>query len=133
MRPTFDERDAEILRAREAAFNRVAGPRVGDFLKTPAGYLRFTYEWEDAIQTTDRPSESGESGSFYLGNGYASYSGSLDSGVPKTEIVPTSEVKSGRFWFFHHDWQQAHNGVDFTLPCRVFQRVQTGELCAGGA
>lgn len=123
MTPQFDVRDEEIRKTRQTAFDATKNPRVGDFLKTDRGYLRFTYEWPDGMQTTCYPSESGESGSFYLGDGYASYSGSLDSAIPKGELIATDEIKDGRFWFFHHDWYQAHNGVDFTLPCRVYRRA----------
>lgn len=123
--PNFDATDAGILQTKQESFNRVEGPRVGDFLKiAPDTFLRFTYDWNDTIQTTDRPQSSAYGcGSFYLGNGYADYSGSLDSGIDKSLLRDTGETMDGSFWFFHHNWQQAHNGVDFTIPCRVFEKV----------
>jgi hypothetical protein len=124
MRPEFDAVDAEILNKRELAFNKVSGPRVGDFLRTPEGFLRFTHDWGDSIQTTVRPSHPchGDE-SFYLSDGCASFSGSLDSAIPKEQLRDTDEKQDGSFWFFHHDFAQAHNGVHFTIACRVFECV----------
>lgn len=126
MRETFDSRDAEILAVRERLFNEMEGPRVGDFLSSPEGFLRFTHDWGDAIQTTVRPPHpcSGD-GSFYLGEGFASFSGSLDPSIDKTKLQDTGEKQHGSFWFFHHDFWGAGRGVTFRIPCRVFRL--TGE------
>jgi hypothetical protein len=124
MRPEFDAVDAEILKERELSFNQMEGPRVGDFLRTPEGFLRFTHDWGDTIQTTVRPSHpcNGDA-SFYLGDGYVSFSGSLDSGIDKELLRDTGEKQEGPFWFFHHDYAMAHNSVHFRTACRVFERV----------
>jgi len=126
MRPEFDAVDAEILKQRELFFNEVQGPRVGDFLRVPEGFLRFTHDWGDTIQTTLRADHPcyGDT-SFYLSNGCASFSGSLDSGIAKESLHDTGEKKDGSFWFFHHDSAQAHNGVHFKIACRVFEQVQS--------
>lgn len=126
MRPEFDNVDAEILKERELSFNRMKGPRVGDFLRTPEGFLRFTHDWVNRIQTTVRPSHpcNGDA-SFYLGDGHVSFSGSLDSAIAKESLRDTSQKQEGSFWFFHHDSAQAHNGVYFRIACRVFEEVQS--------
>lgn len=117
--PTFDQQDAEILNRRISLYNRRTGPRVGDFLRMQDGaMLRFTHDWGDDIQTTIKG--CGDA-SFYLGNGYCSFSGSLDSAIPKTRIHATDEIKDGSVWFFHHDHAQAHNGVYTTMPFRVYR------------
>ena len=124
-RPTFDARDAELLAIREREFNQVTGPRVGDYLRTPAGFLRFTHDWGEDIQTTVRPSHpcNGDA-SFYLsGDGYVSFSGSLDRAIPKTRLRDTGETQEGAFWFFHHNCPGAGQGVYFRIPCRVFELV----------
>ncbi len=122
MRPDFDERDAAILRKREESFNRVDGPRVGDFLRTPDGVLRFTHDWGDSIQTTVRAKHPcyGDA-SFYLSDGYASFSGSLDPAIDKSLLRDTGETMPGSFWFFHHDVAGAGRGVYCTMPCRLFE------------
>src|SRR5271157_4667496 len=124
MRPEFDAVDAEILREREVSFNEMEGPRVGDFLRTPEGFLRFTHDWNDTIQTTVRASHPcyGDA-SFYLSDGHVSFSGSLDSGIAKDTLKDTEEKQDGSFWFFHHNSFEAHNGVYFKIACRVFEKV----------
>jgi hypothetical protein len=124
MRPEFDNFDAEILAKREQLFNEREGPRVGDFLRTPQGFLRFTHDWGDSIQTTVRPGHpcSGDA-SFYLSDGYASFSGSLDPSIDKATLRDTGETEKGSFWFFHHDHAGADRGVSFKIACRVFEQV----------
>lgn len=124
MRPIFDDVDAEILTQREQLFNQIKGPRVGDFLRTSEGFLRFTHDWGDAIQTTVRPSHpcNGDA-SFYLSEGHVSFSGSLAQSVSKTLLRDTGEKQDGSFWFFHHNYAGAERGVYFHMPCRVFEQV----------
>ena len=119
---TFDTLDAEILVKREKLFNELEGPRVGDFLSTPEGMLRFTHDWGDEIQTTVRPSHpcNGDA-SFYLSEGYVSFSGSLNPSIKKNLLEDTGEKQDGSFWFFHHNFAGAGRGVHFRIPCRVFK------------
>lgn len=126
MRLTFDERDAEILHKRETAFNLVSGPRVGDFLRTADGMLRFTHDWGDSIQTTVRAKHPcyGDA-SFYLSEGYASFSGSLDPAIDKKSLRDTGEIMQGSFWFFHHDSAGADRGVSCAIACRVFEIAES--------
>lgn len=123
MRPEFDDRDAELRARYLAAWDRIEGPRVGDYVDLPDGSRRkFTHDWGDGLQTTCGPRHPchGDT-SFYLGDGYTSFSGSLDPAIPRDKIQATDEVADGRFWFFHHGHTQAHNGVYFSVPCRVFK------------
>jgi hypothetical protein len=124
MRPKFDAQDAAILENRERLFNLVDGPRVGDFLKVGDGqFLRFTHDWDDSIQTTVHAKHPchGDA-SFYLSDGYASFSGSLDPSIPKDQLHDTGEKQEGSFWFFHHNHACASNGVYFRIKCRIFER-----------
>lgn len=119
--PRFDDRDAEIRRERMEARALLLGPRVGDFVRMPGedGLRRFTYDWGDDIQTTWGPNSDG---SFYLCvGGGMSYSGGLDPAILKSRLIDTGEVRDGRCWFFHHAFQQAHNGVHTRVPCRVYR------------
>jgi hypothetical protein len=128
VRPQFDDRDREILAERERLFNQVPGPRVGDFLRVPdsEGMLRFTHDWGDSIQTTVRAKHPchGDA-SFYLSDGYASFSGSLDPAIDKAKLRQTEETMPGSFWFFHHNFAGAERGVYFSIPCRVFEIVES--------
>lgn len=117
----FDARDAELLALRVAKRSKLSGPNIGDFLKGPDGaLLRFTHDWGDDIQTAPA-----RSGSYHLGsNGHADYSGGLDPAIPKSSFRLISfELKMGGFWFFHHNFASAANGVDCEAPCKVFELI----------
>ncbi len=122
----LDERDKAILAQRILEWNQSAdGPRVGEYVITDKGYLRFTHDWGESIQTTGKP---GYDSSFYFGKGgYMSFSGSLDPSVPKASLELTSEKKDGSCWFFSHDSAEAHNGVHVSVPCRVWRMASAAE------
>jgi hypothetical protein len=118
--PHFDEKDAEIVLASVVIWNERGGPRVGDWCRMPDGEMRrFTYAWDDGMQTTIRGSTGGHG--FYFDRGYVSFSGSLDRTIPFSQIFPTDEIKPGEAWCFHRGMPRAHSGVYFTVPCRVFE------------
>jgi len=116
-RPEFDERDQKLLDARIEARNTIPESRNGDFVRFRNGKIeRISHDWEDEIQTSPI-----KAGSFYLGReGSASFSGSLNPSIPVDSLTLTPEVRQGAFWFFHHDWPGAGQGVSCTAPCRVF-------------
>jgi hypothetical protein len=112
-----DDRDYEIAGNRLAAWDERTGPRVGDFVIMPDGTTeRFSHDWGEDIQTCFH-------GSFHLGDGYASMSGSLNAAIPKDKIIDTGFKAPGRFWFFHHDYWTAHHGVGLVADCRVYQYI----------
>lgn len=119
--PTFDQFDAGILSERQKARLSKRKIQQGDFIRHHDGRLaRVTHVWEDGAQTT-RFSETGEGGSFYLGEGGGmSYSGSLEPSLPLTHLRESSDVRKGRAWIFHHNRAEAHNGVDCELYVRVW-------------
>lgn len=122
----------EILKERITAFNAVTGrPRVGDYIYTPQTdsripeYTRITHDWNDRVQT------GGNSGSsYYLGDGYLSYSGGLDSGIATDCLILTDDVKPGSVWFFDGDIAGAGRGVYFQADMRVY-RVKEGSDISG--
>lgn len=110
------QKDLDILKSRIELFDKRTGPRVGDYLELPYGILtRFTHAWDDGIQI------GGGSSSYYLGNGYISYSGGLDPSIEYSAIVPTDKKKDGVIWFFHGDSAGGGRGVYSTIPFRVFK------------
>jgi len=116
----LDERDSAILADRTAAYDAISGPRVGDFVTFADGITRrISYIWRDendavlSVQTSD-------GGSFNLGLGYVSMSGSLYAGVKSETLTPTDEQRKGSIWFFHHDWWEKDNGVDTFMSFPVF-------------
>jgi hypothetical protein len=74
---------------------------------------RISYVWPDGCQTSD-------GGSWYLGSTYMSFSGSLYSPIAPELLTDSGETQLARAWFFHHDWAQAHNGVDVYVNVRVY-------------
>lgn len=112
-----DTQDVMIANRRIKLFDADKKPRVGDYVVMPTGkFERFAYAWRDGIQTTP-------SGSFYLGEGYGSMSGGLNSAIPNEKIKLTNHKKPGFFWIFHHDHHTAHNGVAVKVMCRVYKVV----------
>lgn len=107
----------EIFSRREKLYNELPGPRVGDYIKLKdSTYLRITYLWPETAQTI--PEE--RKGSYYLGNGHISYSGTLNPGVKRSLLIPTDETRPGQVWFFKNDFAVAFNGIDYTMLFRVF-------------
>lgn len=120
--------NAQILEMRVASFNEHPGPRVGDYLQLPklhpklGDMTRFTHAWDDSIQT------GGLGGSYYLGDGYLSYSGSLDTGTLRKFIGNQIGTRLGRVWFFDEDIHRAGRGVNFNIECRVFELLPGADL-----
>ena len=110
-----DERDVAIIERRMAELDKQAGPRVGDFVWFADGTRRrIAHDWGDEVQTST-------GGSFYLGDGYVSFSGSLFPCVAKATLgMKLGGHECGSCWIFHHDSHCAHNGVDAMVPFRVF-------------
>lgn len=118
--PEFDDKDAAILTERVATLDAVSGPRVGDYVIFLDGTeRRISHIWGDG-QSTDSVQTS-DGGSYYLGNGYVSMSGSLYSGVKPETLMDTGEKRDGSVWFFHHDYATAGGRVYTTMPFRVFR------------
>lgn len=118
----LDPRDNLILADRRASLDAIRTPRVGDFVRFADGTeRRISHLWtemedwgmEDNAQTSD-------GGSFYLGHGYVSFSGSLYGGTPINKLRLANDKKLGSVWFFHHDYARAHNGVDAEIPFRIY-------------
>lgn len=109
-----DDRDRSILARKYISYDASAWAKVGDWLRFHDGsYERFSHDWGDGLQTCG-------GGSFYLGDGYASFSGSLNPAIPNEVIRETTGYAVGRFWFFHHDMPRAHSAVYVEMLVRVW-------------
>lgn len=113
--------DDEILNKRLVKYNQIKSPRVGDWIREKSGRMtRATHDWgNDSIMQHG----GGEFGQFYLGDGYISYSGGLDTGIKKASLKLTDEVKTGKVWFFKNDYAMAFNGIDYMIDFRVYEVV----------
>jgi len=106
-------------------YDKQKGVRVGDFVKDKDGKVyRIAYIWRDehnkpfAWQTEDG------SGSFYLGNGYMSMSGSLNSGFQEGSEFKQIGTKMGSCWVFDNDFAGAGRGVDTNAKFRLFRLIK---------
>lgn len=119
--PELDDRDRAILEDRENAWNKRKGPRVGDWIRFADGSeLQISHLW-DYEEIEVKKAQYTYGGSFYLGSDYQSFSGGLEPGIPLDSLVLTPESKPGNVWFFHHNQARAHNGVNATVACRVYE------------
>lgn len=119
--PRFDARDLEILRESMALYDLLEGPRVGDFVVFKDGVVRrvsYVWRWPDAVHyvQTSQPGTAP-----YLGEGYASFSGSLYQSVPADSLSLAEEKREGLVWFFHHGFPEAHMGVTCVASFRVYR------------
>src|SRR5262245_11223582 len=93
--PEMDDRDRAILAERVEALNAIDGPRVGDFVKFPGDITRrISYIWGDESELDWYRIQTSNGGSWYLGKGYVSFSGSLYVGVPGTSFYATDETRA---------------------------------------
>ena len=113
----------KILADRMAEYNLIPGARVGDWIREPDGRRsRATHDWnQDGEMSETIQHGGGEFGQFYLGSGYISYSGGLDTGIKKNQLRDTGETKQGKIWFFIDDWYTAHNGIEYMVDFRVYE------------
>ena len=109
-----DKRDEDIMAERVRAFNKLPGPRVGDYVLIDGVLNRFSHDWVKSIQTS-------KDGSFYMGDGSVSFSGGLDPAINKTRFELTDQKEMGDFWFFHNDFWGTGRGVYFQTECRVYK------------
>jgi hypothetical protein len=125
----IDERDTAILEKRQAEFLKNDKPKQGDFIRFADGTLRrVTHVWtENNKPELCQTNENASDGSFYLGNGFMSYSGGLLSGVQADTLTRTQEIIKGAAWFFHHDFATAGGGVYITVDCPVWECSERAE------
>lgn len=115
----LDERDSQILAIRQALWDEVPGPRVGDRVVLPSGEIRrIAHLWAEDFQPTTGP---GEGMSFYMFGTGMSYSGGLDRAIPLSALSQVDTVAAASVWFFHHHDVKAHNGVMAFAKVRTFR------------
>ena len=117
----LDERDRQIIWERRNSIELIEGPRVGDYVEFADGITRrVSHVWDESWGDTSGVQTS-DGGSFYLGNSYVSFSGGLYRMVKMGTLTDTGEQRPGRAWIFHHDYATADNGMDVTIPFRVYR------------
>jgi hypothetical protein len=118
LKAEHDKANVILLQDRQTRLDAREGVRVGDFILSGEKVLRVAHDWGDDVQ----PTFGNPGGSFYLGvGGGCSFSGSLDSSIPKTCLVLTEERRAGSVWFFSRDRSMAHNGYYTEAFFRVWR------------
>jgi hypothetical protein len=118
--PELDDQDREIIAARMAALSERPGYRVGDYVEFADGVTRrisYVWDWEGeppGVQTSD-------GGSWHLGNGSVSFSGSLYVSVPGDSLTDTGSTRKGSVWIEHHGYLCAGSAVYSSEDFRVFR------------
>ena len=123
------ERNQQIFEQRRDTYNAIPGVRVGDWARQGKELSRVTHIWDKSFTGGGRHIQTGGGlTSFYLGDGYISYSGSLDPGISEDKLRDTGELKDGRVWFFKDNFWKKANSIDFTMAFRVFEKVTANML-----
>ena len=116
-RQYVDEIDEKIAQDRAQERAAITTPQVGDIVIFEDGTQgRLAVDYEDSVQWA-------KGGSIYLGKGYASFSGSLNPLIPKAKLTDGGLVGVASFWFFHHNFPEAHAGVQCMIPVRVWHHT----------
>jgi len=117
-RSALDEVDMMLLSKRAGLFwENHKGPDIGDYIDFADGVTRrISHVWTFGNLTV----QTSDGGSFYLGDGYCSFSGGLHPGIATDTLTLTGNTREGSVWFFHHDFTTAHNGVYTTMPFAVY-------------
>jgi hypothetical protein len=118
----LDEQDQEIYRERQLGLDNRRSPGIGDWVEFADGVTRrISHVWDFAPTTAQTSAD----GSFYLSNdGSVSFSGSLYPGVDIKTLTFTGEFRPASAWFFHHNWMEAHNGIDVMADFRVYRSTE---------
>lgn len=116
---TFPGSDNDtMLKQRQAALDRIAGPKVGDYLRTRDGkLLRFTIDHGDRLQAY-------WGGSFYLGPNGCDFSGACGDSYPTYRMILTGQRKQGSVWFFDGDHWRAGGGHDTKATFNVWEELE---------
>lgn len=113
-----DPQNDIIAQKRLIEYNNIEGVRVGDYIIREDGKkTRATYDWGESIQ------DGGGQTSFYIGEGYISYSGSLNPRIEKSKLKDTGKTEEGLVWIFIHDFWGASRAVHYKMDFRVFEEM----------
>ena len=77
MNPTFDDIDAKILSRNMASLDKNQGPRCGDYVVFADGVTRRVSHIWDFQGGSPVMLQTSDGGSWCLGDGYVSFSGTL--------------------------------------------------------
>lgn len=117
------EKDIALIKERIKNYHNRPGFKVGGFIHLPDGQkVIISHVWEDTVQTSG-------GGSMHINSsGGISYSGGLDSGIKKDDLILTDELDSGQIWIFHEGLSGANRGVYYNMPFPVYKTKDGADL-----
>jgi len=117
------ERDLILIKDRVKNYHNRQSFKVGEFIHLPDGQkVIISHIWDDTVQTSG-------GGSMHLNSGGGiSFSGGLDSGIKKTDLILTKEFDSGQIWIFHEGLSGGNRGVHYKMPFRVYKTKKSADL-----
>jgi len=117
------EKDLILIKDRVKNYHNRQGFKVGEFIYLPDGQkVIISHIWEDTVQTSC-------GGSMHLNSGGGiSFSGGLDSGIKKTDLILTEKFDSGQIWIFHEGLSGGNRGVHYKMPFRVYKTKKGADL-----
>ena len=117
------EKDLILIKDRVKNYHNKQGFKVGEFIHLPDGQkVIISHIWEDTVQTSG-------GGSMHLNSGGGiSFSGGLDSGIKKTDLILTEKFDSGQIWIFHEGLSGGNRGVHYKMPFRVYKTKKGADL-----
>ena len=118
----MDEKDEMILAVRQAAILKSDRPKQGDVIRFKNKVIRrmaHVYYDEDGKADRIQPTCTFDI-SFYLGEGYMEFSGSLAYALDAKLFTLAKETQEVNAWFFHHDWAKAHGGIPVKVNVPVW-------------
>ena len=101
--------------------NAQGKPQTGDWVLYPDGKCERIGVWltrDDLLQTSNTTR-------FYLCSegGLDLTTGGFSMPIKASDLRPTDEYRDGWAWMFIEDRPQAHSGVSFKVPIRVYRYV----------
>ena len=117
------EKDLILIKDRVKNYHNRQGFKVGEFIYLPDGQkVIISHIWDDTVQTSG-------GGSMHLNSGGGiSFSGGLDSGIKKTDLILTEKFDSGQIWIFHEGLSGGNRGVHYKMPFRVYKTKKGADL-----
>lgn len=117
------ERDLAIIKERSKAYMNRDGFRVGERIVLPDGQtVIISNVLGDKVQTS-------HSGSLHLfSGGGISFSGGLDSGLKKSDLIRIDEISKVEVWIFHEGRSGGGRGVYYDMPVPMYRTKRGADL-----
>lgn len=117
------EKDLAIIKERSKKYMEREGFKVGERIELPDGQeVMISHVWDDTVQTSN-------GGSMHLSSGGGiSFSGGLDSGLKKSDLIRIDTLGEANIWIFHNNSAGGGRGVYHTIPVTKYRTKRGADL-----